>query len=246
MEYRGFADDLNETVSSYNGEHKELIKHLPALFDLLCKILYDNRSSWSTRIIVSSVLGYFVLPEDVIPDYEEETGYLDDLFIVTFALKQIELSSDYDLIKNNWNESSDIGKIIEKTYNSCQDLLGGLSEEVLGMVGLRRYLSVEREYNNLSHSTKMRKIMDEKIELIGLLSFVTAKLYNTPRTRSVEELIEFIQKHEDYGEIERIIQLVREKTISKTINELPKDTLSLERKLRRKRIKKLLSQSNVT
>jgi len=92
----------------------------------------------------------------------------------------------------------------------------------------------------------MRKIMDEKIELIGLLSFVTAKLYNTPRTRSVEELIEFIQKHEDYGEIERIIQLVREKTISKTINELPKDTLSLERKLRRKRIKKLLSQSNVT
>ena len=88
----------------------------------------------------------------------------------------------------------------------------------------------------------VRKLMDEKIELVGLLSFITAKLYGSSRSRSLDNLREFLQKHEDYPEIERIIQIARDKSISETINKLPKDALSIERKMRRKRIMKLAGE----
>ena len=244
MEYKGFVDNLEEVSKNYSGKHKKLIKYLPSLFNLLCKIIQDNRSTWSTKLIVSSTLGYFVLPEDVIPDSDEEAGYLDDLFLVAFTLKQINISPDSDLIEKNWDGDEDIGRIIKQIYEETQDLLGSASEEIIGLVGLRKYILNKTEYDRISHSSKITKIMDEKIELIGLLSFVTAKLYGTPRSRRLDDLKDFVQRNENYPEIERIIQIAKDKSVSKTLNRLDEDTFSIERKLRRKRIKKLLETSH--
>jgi len=244
MEYHGFLDDLEETVKNYTGRYEKMVKYLPKLFNLLCDILYDSKSGWNTKLIVASSLGYFVLPEDVIRDSEEEIGYLDDLYLVTFVLKQIEISPDKDLIKDNWKEEEDIYSLIEEIYQTTKDYLGGICEDILSSVGLRKYISMEFEYSMVNHSSKIKKIMDEKIELLGLLSFMTAKLYGVSRSRVLEDVKELIQKHEDYSEIERIITLAREKSISKTINDLPLETFSIERKLRRKRIKSLLKEKN--
>jgi|APSaa5957512622_1039677.scaffolds.fasta_scaffold55376_2 uncharacterized membrane protein YkvA (DUF1232 family) len=242
MEYHGFLDDLKETTKNYSGKHVEVVKYLPSLFNLLCDILYDSRSGWNTKLMVSSALGYFVLPEDAIPDSDEEFGYIDDLYLVVSILGEISLSLDRDLIEENWKEDENILSIIERVHQKTQDILGDVCEDILGMVGLRKYISMEYENLGLNHSSKIRKLMDEKIELVGLLSFITAKLYGSSRSRSLDNLREFLQKHEDYPEIERIIQIARDKSISETINKLPKDALSIERKMRRKRIMKLAGE----
>ena len=244
MDYHGFLENLKETTDSYTGEHRDLIKYLPSLFNLLCNILYDSKSGWSTKLMVSSALGYFVLPEDIIPDSDEELGYIDDLYLVVSVLGEISLSSDKDLIEEHWknkNNALDINEnnildIIENIHQKTQDILGNLCEDILSIVGLRKYISMEYADLRLNHSSKIRKIMDEKIELVGLLSFITAKLYGLPRSRSLDGFKDFLQKHEDYPEIERIIQIARDKSVSKTINCLPKDTLSVERRMRRKRL----------
>ena len=236
MEYRGFLNDLEETTKDYDGTHKDLVKYLPSLLNLLCRILYDPRSGWRTKLMVSSALGYFVLPEDAIPDSDKELGYIDDLYLVASVLGEISLSADKDLLEKNWEEKENIFEVIEKLHQKTQDILGNLCEDILAIVGLRKYISMEYDDLRLNDGSRVRKLKDDKIELVGLLSFITAKLYGAPRSRSLDDLKEYLQGHEDYPEIERVIQIARDKAVSKTINHLPKDTLSMERKMRRKRI----------
>ena len=220
-----------------------VLEDLKEVYKLIYKLLIFPESDWKTKIYASTAMAYLINPYDVIPEAEKGSeGYIDDLYLVVSILGEISLSLDRDLIEENWKEDENILSIIERVHQKTQDILGDVCEDILGMVGLRKYISMEYENLGLNHSSKIRKLMDEKIELVGLLSFITAKLYGSSRSRSLDNLREFLQKHEDYPEIERIIQIARDKSISETINKLPKDALSIERKMRRKRIMKLAGE----
>src|SRR5690606_5908589 len=84
----GYYDILIENLRQYSGPYKEIQIHCPIFFKLLCDILNDRFTDWHTKIMISSCLAYFVLEKDVIPDHQE-TGYIDDLFIVSYVLKEI-------------------------------------------------------------------------------------------------------------------------------------------------------------
>ena len=61
----------------------------------------DKYADWHTKILVSSALGYFVLENDVIVD-NAEFGYLDDLYILCYTLREIERHVSPSLLDNNW------------------------------------------------------------------------------------------------------------------------------------------------
>lgn len=62
---------LLDKIRHYDGPDKDLVKYLPAFFNLACNILNDRYTDWHTKILISSVLGYFILEDDVIADNTE-------------------------------------------------------------------------------------------------------------------------------------------------------------------------------
>lgn len=238
-DYRGFYDDLKEAIDKIDGKYSELLRFCPKFFNLLCEILKDKKTDWHTKLLVNSALAYFVLPEDIIPDYEESgEGYIDDLFLTAFVLVEIKNNVDKNLLIENWREDSDILSIVEDIHDRTKIILGEKYIDILRLVGLRKYVSLDlNDYDNC-YPKKIAKLANEKRELLGLLSFVISKIYNSSRTREMDKLVEFLKEHEDYDEIERIIHLAKEKnTHSDDIEEeTDEDSVSL----RKRRVERLL------
>lgn len=106
---------LLERIRDYNGPDKDLVKYFPALFNLACNILNDKYTDWHTKVLISSALGYVILEDDVIPD-NSEFGYLDDLYILCYVLREIKQHVSPSLLDDNWEYSEDVHDLIEETY----------------------------------------------------------------------------------------------------------------------------------
>ncbi len=217
-EYRGFFDDLNDDINSYNGAYKSLLNNCPKFFKLLCDILKDKRTDWHTRLLVNSALAYFVLPEDIIPDYEEK-GYIDDLFLTAFVLVEIKNNVDEKLLLNNWTYEENILELVESVHDRSKILIGDNYIDVLKLVGLRKYVSLDLNDYQGEYPAKIAKLADEKRELLGLLSFVVSKISGLKRfgsqrlspSRELSRIKDFLKEHEDFAEIERIIHIAKER-----------------------------------
>ena len=170
--FHGFLEDLKEAVSLDESEHKKMTRYVPQFFELLCNIITDNRADWNTRLIISSALSYFVMPDDIIPDSEKGLGYIDDVYITAFVLKKIVDDIDPELITENWYGDEDIIKLVNKLYTESQLILGERCPQVLELVGLRKYLSADLAYANNNYPERMVRLVDERNELIGLLAFI--------------------------------------------------------------------------
>ncbi len=61
---------------------------LPYLIALY-RFMRDERVSWLKKGIAVSALAYFILPVDSVPDIAPIVGYLDDLGVVTAAVRYL-------------------------------------------------------------------------------------------------------------------------------------------------------------
>lgn len=240
--YRGFYDDLKEDISRYTGEHKSLLENCPKFFKLLCDILKDKRADWHTRLLVNSALAYFVLPEDVIPDYDER-GYIDDLFLTAFVLVEIKNNVDEHLLIDNWNQDGNILELVEDVHDRSKIIIGEDYIDVLRLVGLRKYVSLDLNEYSGDYPSKIARLADDKRELLGLLSFVVSKLYGVSRTRELEKVKEFLMEHEDFDEIERILYIAKDRKndFHKTKKKNVQKEESSSNDLRERRIERLLN-----
>jgi uncharacterized membrane protein YkvA (DUF1232 family) len=69
--YVGFSQALRESTKNVIGKNALLVRLCPDLFELLCDILNDKRTDWLVKIQIDAALSYFVLPNDIISDSEE-------------------------------------------------------------------------------------------------------------------------------------------------------------------------------
>ncbi|RJQ15766.1 DUF1232 domain-containing protein [Candidatus Woesearchaeota archaeon] len=206
-QFLGFQEALKNTISSYDGSYKDVVQYCPALFDLLCKILNDKTADWNTKLMIDAALAYFVLPEDIIPDYED-VGYVDDLFIVCHVLKEIKEKNSSDLIKSNWDGKEDIIELVEDLYNKSSRIVANHTLDILRKVGLHKYQSLDLAEYSGSYPEKLVKLGNEKRELLGLLAYLVKQIYcaNVKNYRT-EQLKEFLQQNGDIDEINRLIEL---------------------------------------
>lgn len=51
--------------------------------------LKDNRVPWLAKLAVGLVIGYIMLPIDILPEYWPLVGLIDDLFIVTLGISGV-------------------------------------------------------------------------------------------------------------------------------------------------------------
>lgn len=238
-----FYDILLTNMNNYNGPNKELIKYSPLFFELLCNILNDKYCDWHTKILISSALGYFVLDEDVIPD-GSENGYVDDLFIICYVLREIKNNNLSQLVEDNWIHEEDIFELIEEVYQKSYKIVENYSCEILHKVGLYKFRSLELEEYSGTYNEKLSKLVNEKRELLSLLAFVIKQLYNVNMSnKSFSKIKEYLMQYGDYDEINRLIELSKlNHDIQKESEEVIDFPDDLEEELRKARFNALLNE----
>lgn len=203
-----YYDVLIQNIRNYQGPNKKLQMNCPIFFKLLCDIINDTFTDWHTKMMISSAIAYFVLEEDVIKD-DEENGYIDDLFITAFVLKEIKKCSP-ELIDENWLYEEDIFELIEDVFNQSSLILGDKTYEVLRKVGLHKFHSLDLEDYSGEYPQRLSKIASEKRELLGIAAFLINKLHNTKmKITTLEQIKGILQESGESGEIIRLMELAK-------------------------------------
>jgi uncharacterized membrane protein YkvA (DUF1232 family) len=203
-----YYDVLIQNVKNYEGPNKELLLKCPIFFKILCSILKDKFTDWHTKMIISSAITYLVLNQNDTDNYKKY-GYIDDLFIVSFVLKEIKDNSP-ELIDENWLYEDDIFAIIDDAYIQTSEILGDVGYKVLSKVGLNKFRSLDLEEYSGSYPQKLAKIASEKRELLGIVVFLLNKLHDIKlKPITVEQIKNMIRECGESDEIDRLIELAK-------------------------------------
>lgn len=99
----GFAVTLL-LVAQRHGEVSlgELARLLPDLLCLLRRLVADRRVRYGVRARLWLLLGYLLLPIDLIPDMIPVIGYLDDAVVVALTLRWVVAHTGIDPLRRNW------------------------------------------------------------------------------------------------------------------------------------------------
>ena len=237
-----YSHHLLEEIRHYNGPDKDLVKYFPAFFNLACNILNDKYTDWHTKILISSALGYFVLGEDVIPDHTE-FGYLDDLYLLSYVLREIKRHVSPSLLDDNWEYSENVHELIEEVYQDTYIVVQDYACEILHKVGLRKFKELELEEYSGTYPQKVAKLAQEKRELIALTAYLVKLIYRTNlKGRDLKRIKDFLMQYGDYTEIARLIELSNrnyeaEEVVRSSMESFEAD---LERELQQARLNALL------
>ena len=186
-EFKGFYELLCETINAEEGGmYKDLIKYCPSFFKLLCNILEEGEVDWHTKLIIDAALAYFVIPNDIISESEHGAiGYIDDVFICAYVLKEIKDKVSEKVLIDFWDEESDILDLVEEVYKKSKKIIRPQYTEILEFVGLKQNekttFSVKRG-RNVNVDKLLEQALFENQELYDLLAYLSRKR-NGVRTR---------------------------------------------------------------
>jgi uncharacterized membrane protein YkvA (DUF1232 family) len=136
-QFKDFYDILKENLESYKEEYEKFIDYSPDLFKLLTEILNIEEINSKDRLKISAAIAYFVVPYDVIPEQiYGPYGYVDDIFISTYVLKEILENLNLETLKELWKREEDLQEIVELCYNKSKKLVGEETQDILKYAGL--------------------------------------------------------------------------------------------------------------
>ena len=84
---------------------KEKTKNLETEVYTLYKAYRDPRVPWYVKVLIVILLGYFISPIDLIPDFIPIIGYLDDLIIISLTIYLIVKLIPDDVYKDCKNKA---------------------------------------------------------------------------------------------------------------------------------------------
>jgi uncharacterized membrane protein YkvA (DUF1232 family) len=80
----------------------ELLRLLPDVVRLLRRLAADPTLPRGVRVRLGLLLGYLLLPIDLVPDFVPVVGYADDAIIVVLALRSVIRTSGPEAIERHW------------------------------------------------------------------------------------------------------------------------------------------------
>lgn len=209
--------------ASEEEEEYEDIKHLPEFYILLTNIISDPKCGWLAKMMINSALAYLVIPDDIISDEKEEWGYVDDLFICVYVLKQIRDNFSKELILSNLgdtlyeNEGENIFEIIYEVYNSSKNFLKEEVDTIISYTHIKEILSFgnkDSEKNINPQAKGLKKYNELKREKwIKLYTAMTAVVVDdfikkSSENKQGQRIKEYIKSTPEYGELQRNIALI--------------------------------------
>ena len=138
-EYKGYYEFLKDEMDRFRGDFDNYIFYVPEFFKLLCDLLNEDIEK-EDRNKISCALGYFVAPEDVIPEeIYGPAGYIDDIFLCCFVLNDLKDKYGIKLLKSLWNHDEDLEFVLNYSYKESSKIIKekNLEDEILKYVGLK-------------------------------------------------------------------------------------------------------------
>jgi len=137
VEFKDFYDLLKENLESYTGDYEKFIDYGPELFKLLTEILNNEKLGANERLKVNAAIAYFVVPYDIIPEQiYGPYGYVDDIYLCTYVLKEILNVYGYEILSEKWDFDDDLQKILELCYIKSKKIVGEDAKAILIYSGL--------------------------------------------------------------------------------------------------------------
>jgi uncharacterized membrane protein YkvA (DUF1232 family) len=97
---------------------------LPDIFILLTRTLADKRIPKNQKIMISCIIGYIIMPIDLIPDFIPVFGFIDDFIIAIIGINYLLTEVDNKIILDNWpgreNLIDTVKLLIFKIENNIQ------------------------------------------------------------------------------------------------------------------------------
>lgn len=138
VNFKDFYDVIRENLDSFDGNYDAFIDYGPDLFKLLTEILNEKTIDSKTRLKVCAAIAYYVAPFDIIPEtiYGPQ-GYIDDIFVCTFVLKEIESERGITFLENIWEGKDDLNYVLEEAYSKSKIVIEDQIEDILTFIGLK-------------------------------------------------------------------------------------------------------------
>ena len=81
---------------------RALARFVPDCAVLFKRLLHDPRLPRRRKAILVLLLGYLLMPIDLVPDFVPVAGYLDDAVIAAFALRYVLHGAGAGLLEEHW------------------------------------------------------------------------------------------------------------------------------------------------
>ncbi len=120
---------------SANGVRVLLL--VPDIFLLLVRLVMDREVPAGTRALIGSVLAYFILPVDLLPEaILGGAGFLDDIVLATAVVTQAFGGELEPYARKHWSGPDDLRLVLREVSESAQGILGGrLHRQIQRMMG---------------------------------------------------------------------------------------------------------------
>lgn len=86
---------------------REALRLLPDLVRLLRRLAADRSLPRGVRVRLWLLLGYLLMPIDLVPDVIPVLGYADDAVVVALALRAVQRAAGPEALERHWPGSPD-------------------------------------------------------------------------------------------------------------------------------------------
>ena len=132
-----FAASLRRFVHEYRGSRQRAVALAPEVFTLFARMLVDPRLPRDARHMVTAVLAYFVVPDDVMPEAElGPLGLMDDLYAAAHAYRTLRRELPLEVLQEAWIADEDLDEAMALVHTETRAELGKRAKDVLRMAGL--------------------------------------------------------------------------------------------------------------
>jgi uncharacterized membrane protein YkvA (DUF1232 family) len=85
----------------------DAVRMLPDLLRLIFRLTTDRSLPRAVRVRLWLLVGYLVMPIDLVPDVIPVLGYADDAIIVAVVLRSVVRRAGIDALRRHWPGSAD-------------------------------------------------------------------------------------------------------------------------------------------
>ncbi len=122
---------VKDKTGEKTGKFTEYLLTLPDFFILLCRLAIDERVTKTQKLLVGGIIGYVIMPIDIIPDFIPVIGYVDDLVLVVLGLNLILNELDQKIIFDNWSGEENVLELLQKITATSENFL---DKNILGKI----------------------------------------------------------------------------------------------------------------
>lgn len=132
-----YASSLRRFVQEYRGVRQRSVKLAPDIFSFYARLMVSPNLPRRARPVVTAVLAYFVVPDDVLPEAElGPLGLMDDLYAASYAYRRLRRELPDALLVEAWVGDVPLADAMSTVYTETRRALGKRTKDVLKMAGL--------------------------------------------------------------------------------------------------------------